>query len=145
MANKVFIDTNILFNVIDVTRQNSDYVRKMFKLSENKDLSFFVSAITINNILYVLQNRFKMKSSDLKERLKKLFQVVEIVPYDMEVIMDGLRLDFDDIGDSFQFVSALKCGAHYLITEDKKFLDMDLKNDKIQLMSTQDFLAFMAV
>lgn len=140
MANKVFIDTNILFDVIDVTRQNSDCVRRMFELSENKDLSFFVSAITINNILYVLQNRFKMKSSDLKERLKKLFLLVEIVPYDMEVIIDGLRLDFDDIEDSFQFVSALKCGAYYLITEDKKLLDMELKNDKIQLMRTQDFL-----
>lgn len=144
MGNKVFIDTNILFDVIDVSRQNSNNVRSMFKLIEEKNLTFFISAITINNIIYVMQNRFKMKASILKERINKLLQVVEVVPFDMEVMIYGLRLDFYDIEDAFQFVSALKCQSEYLVTEDKDFLKMNLDNDRIQVISTQDFLRILS-
>ncbi len=110
MEIKVFLDTNILFDMIDVPRPNSKNVKKLFALSTEKNLSFFISAITINIIVYVMQNRFNMKANDLKVKLKKLYQTIEIVPYDMEVITDGLKLDFTDIY-SKQLQSHEKCAT----------------------------------
>ena len=143
MGIKVFLDTNILFDVIDVSRKNSSNVRRLFYLSEKKELSFFISAITVSNIIYVMQNKFKMEAADLKSRLRKLFQLVDVVPYDMEVIIDGLRLEFDDVEDSFQFVSALKCKSDYLVTEDRRFLQKDIRNDRIKVVNTEEFLNIM--
>ncbi len=140
METKVFLDTNILFDMIDVSRPNSQNVKKLFLVSAEKNLSFFISAITINNIVYVMQNRFKMSADDLKDKLKKLYRIIEIVPYDMEVITDGLKLEFSDIEDSFQFISALKSKSDFLITEDKKFLQKNLKNKMLRVMNTHDFL-----
>jgi predicted nucleic acid-binding protein len=140
MVSKLFLDTNILFDVIDISRPNSDNVKKMFYICEENNLSFFVSAITINNIVYVMQSKFKMSTFELKKRLENLFQLVEIVPFDMEVLIDGLKLDFEDVEDSFQFVSALKCQAGFLITEDGKFLRKNICHEKIKVMNTFEFL-----
>jgi predicted nucleic acid-binding protein len=145
MAGKVFLDTNILFDTIDISRQNSDCVKKMFYMAEEKELSFFISALSISNIIYVLQNKFKMQASHLKSKMKNLLQIVEVMPYDMEIIINAMRLEFDDIEDSFQFVSALKCKSNYLITEDKDFLKKNLSNDKIQIISTKEFVNMLSL
>lgn len=140
MANRVFLDTNIIFDVIDVSRPNSNQVKKMFSLFKKKDISLSISAITINNIVYVIQHRFKLDISILKKKLGILLQLFEIVPYDLEILTDGLKLSFDDIEDSFQYVSALKCKSDYLITEDKIFLEKSPKNSNIKILNTNEFL-----
>lgn len=140
MANRVFLDTNILFDIVDISRPNSDYVKKLFVMAEDKELSFFISALSINNIIYVLQNRFKMEAAYLKSKMKSLLQIVQVVPFDIEIIINAMHLEFDDIEDSFQFVSALKCKSDYLVTEDKDFLKKKLSNDKIQVICTKEIL-----
>ncbi|MDD4296345.1 MAG: PIN domain-containing protein [Ruminiclostridium sp.] len=140
MAIRVFLDTNILFDIVDISRPNSDYVKKLFVMAEEKELSFFISALSINNIIYVLQNRFKMEAAYLKSKMKSLLQIVEVVPFDMEIIINAMYLEFDDIENLFQFVSALKCKSDYLVTEDKKFLKKKLSNDKIQVICTKEIL-----
>ena len=140
MANKVFLDTNILFDIIDISRHNSNNVKKMFYLAEEKQLSFFISALSVSNIIYVLQNKFNMKAPHLKSKMKNLLQIVEMIPFDMEIITNALILEFDDIEDSFQFMSALKCASDYLVTEDKDFLKKNISNDNIHIISTKDFI-----
>lgn len=140
MATRVFLDTNILFDIADISRPNSECVKKLFVIAEEKDLSFFISALSINNIIYVLQNRFKMNTAHLKNKMKSLFQIIEVVPFDMEIIIDAMRMEFDDIEDSFQFVSALKCKSDYLVTEDKNFLSKKLSNDRIKILCTKEIL-----
>ena len=140
MANRVFLDTNILYDIIDISRPNSDYVKKLFVMAEDKELQFFISALSISNIIYVLQNRFKMEATHLKSKMKSLLQIVEVVPFDMEIIINAMYLEFDDIEDSFQFVSALKCKSDYLVTEDKEFLKKKISNDKIQVICIKEIL-----
>jgi len=140
MAIRVFLDTNILFDIVDISRPNSDYVKKLFVMVEEKELSFFISTLSINNIIYVLQNRFKMEAAHLKSKMKSLLQIVQVVPFDIEIIINAMHLEFDDIEDSFQFVSAMKCKSDYLVTEDKDFLKKKLSNDKIQVICTKEIL-----
>jgi len=140
MEIRVFLDTNILFDIADISRPNSEWVKRLFVAAEEKELSFFVSALSLSNIIYVLQNRFKMKSSYLKGKLKTLFKIVEVVPFDMEIIANAMQLEFSDIEDSFQFISALKCKSDYLVTEDKDFLNKKLSNDRIKVLRTKDIL-----
>jgi predicted nucleic acid-binding protein len=140
MANRIFLDTNIIFDVIDVTRPNSDRVKEMFSLFKKRDFSMFISAITINNIVYVMRNKFHMDTSVLKKKLNILLQLFQVVPFDLEILTNGLKLSFEDIEDSFQFISALRCKANYLITEDKEFLQKCPDSDKIKIINTKDFI-----
>ncbi len=136
MPAKLFLDTNIIFDVIDVGRPNTDNVRKLLLACEEKGLTFYISAVTVNTVVYVMQEKFKLKSTTLKEKLLLLFDVTEVVAFDHDIIAVGLDLDFDDLEDSFQFASALVCKADYLVTEDKKFLSKTAEGSKLKVFST---------
>ncbi len=136
MPAKLFLDTNIIFDVIDVSRPNTDNVRKLLLACEEKELAFSISAVTVNTVIYVMQEKFKLNSATLKKKLQLLFDVVEVIAFDHNIIAVGLDLDFDDLEDSFQFASALECGADYLVTEDRMFLSKATEGSSLKVFST---------
>jgi len=140
MSIRVFLDTNIIFDVIDTGRPNSTHVKTLFSIFKHNNISLCISAITINNIIYVLQNRFKIDADILKKKVSRILELFEVVPYDFEVLVDGLKLPFNDIEASFQFISALKCKADYLITEDKDFLKHNCNDLKLKIINTYDIV-----
>jgi predicted nucleic acid-binding protein len=143
MPAKLFLDTNIIFDVIDVSRPNSDNVRRLLLSGEDNGLTFLISAITVNTIVYVMQQKFKLKANLLKEKLFLLFDLIEVVAFDYHAIAGGLELDFDDLEDSFQFASALECGADVLVTEDKLFLAKGTDGSSLKILSTSEAISIL--
>jgi len=143
MPAKLFLDTNIIFDVIDVSRPNSDNVRRLLLAGEDNGLTFLISAITVNTIVYVMQQKFKLKANLLKEKLFLLFDLIEVVAFDYHAIAGGLELDFDDLEDSFQFASALECGADVLVTEDKLFLAKGTDGSSLKILSTPEAISIL--
>jgi predicted nucleic acid-binding protein len=143
MPAKLFLDTNIIFDVIDVSRPNSDNVRRLLLAGEDNGLTFLISAITVNTIVYVMQQKFKLKANLLKEKLFLLFDLIEVVAFDYHAIAGGLELDFDDLEDSFQFASALECGADVLVTEDKLFLAKGTDGSSLKILSTSEAISIL--
>ncbi len=141
MPTKLFLDTNIIFDVIDVSRPNTANVRKLLLACEEKDLTFFISAVTVNTIVYLMQEKFKLSSATLKEKLLLLFNVTEVVAFDHNIIATGLGLGIDDLEDAFQYASALECGADYLVTEDKKFMSTAPKGSNLKVISTLETIS----
>jgi predicted nucleic acid-binding protein len=143
MPAKLFLDTNIIFDVIDVSRPNSDNVRRLLLSGEDNGLTFLISAITVNTIVYVMQQKFKLKADLLKEKLFLLFDLVEVAAFDYHAIAGGLELEFDDLEDSFQFASALECGADILVTEDKLFLTRATGLSSVKIRSTAETISIL--
>ena len=101
---KIFVDTNILVDLLADRKPFSKYAVEIFNASENKKVKLFTSSHSIATTYYVLK-KFKDDNS-LRKTLLGLFEYVSIIPVDTEVLSKGLRSKQKDFEDSIQIYCA---------------------------------------
>jgi len=100
----IFVDTNIIIDFLANREPFSDNAAKLFQLAQNKDVTIYISAITINNTYYVLkQVTSHKKSLNLIDGIENL---VKIIPTDQKIIQKAIKSDFKDFEDAIQYYSA---------------------------------------
>ena len=132
---KLFIDTNI---VIDLLSRREPYYKEsaeLFSLADRKKVEISISSLTIANTSYVLLRQ--LKSNRVKEVLRKLRLVVNVLPLDNKII--GLALNdetFTDFEDGLQYFTAIEHEQEMIITRNLK----DYKSSQIPVMTARQFL-----
>ena len=135
---KLFIDTNI---VIDLLARREPYYREsaaLFSLADRKKTEISVSSLTMANTSYVLSRQLTTKK--VKEILRKLRLVVNVLPLDDKII--GLALNdetFSDFEDGLQYFTAIENEQEIIITRNLK----DYKKSRIPAMTAGQFLNLM--
>ena len=113
---KIFLDTNILLDVILKRRfylQNSILV---WSDCERKIIDGYVSAISLNNIHYIL--RKYVSSPRTLEYLKCILNIFKIVPLDSTILYQAIDSPERDFEDTIQILSALQIKADCILTRD---------------------------
>ena len=132
---KLFINTNVLIDLIDKRIPFYNDVEVISALAEKKQLTLAASSISFVNSFYVLSKKLKNKlviSSLMRYRL--IWEVSNI----NEIIKDkSLISNFNDFEDAVQHYSALHHKCDILITRNKK----NFKNLEIPVMTPTEFLA----
>ena len=132
---KLFVDTNI---VIDLLARLEPYYREsaaLFSLADRKKTEISVSSLTMANTSYVLSRQLTTKK--VKEILRKLRLVVNVLPLDDKII--GLALNdetFSDFEDGLQYFTAIENEQEIIITRNLK----DYKKSRIPAMTAGQFL-----
>jgi predicted nucleic acid-binding protein len=132
---KLFIDTNI---VIDLLSRREPYYKEsaeLFSLADRKKVEISISSLTIANTSYVLLRQ--LKSDRVKEVLRNLMLVVNVLPLDNKII--GLALNnetFTDFEDGLQYFTAIEHEQEMIITRNLK----DYKTSQIPVMTARQFL-----
>lgn len=132
---KLFIDTNI---VIDLLSRRAPYFEAsamLFSLADKKQIELTISSLTIANTSYVLLRQ--MDAGKAKSILRKLRLIVAILPLDDKIV--GLALNdenFSDFEDALQYFTALENGQDLIITRNLK----DFKHSKLPVMTAQQFI-----
>jgi len=114
----VFVDTNI---VLDVLLQNEDLwqgSRRILKFAETGRIKAYVSASSITDIFYVATK--KLPISVARSAIENLVKIFEIVSIGKEDLQGALTLPILDYEDALQAWCAKKIGADVLITRDTK-------------------------
>lgn len=113
-APSIFFDTDILLDV--VLREGPWHREAAFLcgLLDEKKVSGFASAISYNNIYYVLRKQIGRK--DALARVQRVMEGLELVPLDRKVLTAAHDLGLYDFEDAIQFVSAQRAAADYLVT-----------------------------
>jgi predicted nucleic acid-binding protein len=101
---KIFVDTNILVDLLADRKPFSKYAVEVFNASENKKVKLFVSSHSIATTYYLLK-KFKDDSS-LRKTLLGIMEYMTIIPVDTEVLTKGLRSKQKDFEDSIQIYCA---------------------------------------
>ena len=114
----IFIDTNVLLDVM--LRRDNFYPasREVFDIVETNDISAFVSAVSMTNIFYILR-KFKQNIADAYSLLDDLSALFTIAPVTENTITNALALRWKDFEDAVQFMSAQGINAEYIITRNK--------------------------
>lgn len=132
---KVFIDTNILLDLLLCREPFDKDAQTIFWLAEEKKIELQVSAISIINAAYVA-HRNKYDDRDIRAALIGLLDFVTIPNTDKEIVQSALCSDFADFEDATQMFCAKQGDAEVIITRNVK----DFEKSEIRVMTPSDFL-----
>ena len=116
--NKIFVDTNIL---LDVILHRNDFYQQSAKVwadCETKKVQGFVSAISLNNMHYVI--RKWVESDTALDYVRSVLNVFAIVPLDATVLRLAADFPYKDFEDAIQTFSAVQAKADCIVTRDRQ-------------------------
>lgn len=132
---KLFLDTNILIDVIANRKPWVDEALVLFELAKQQRLSLVVADFSFINLAYITRKLFFPK--ELYALFCDFCRYIEIVEVGREVIEKSFQNQWKDMEDCIQYLVAKRERVDYLITRNKKdFLGAD-----IPILSPSDFLA----
>ncbi len=132
---KLFIDTNIVIDLLSRREPFFDESAKLFSLADKKIIEIYISSLTVANTSYTLLRQTNTKKA--KEILRKLRLIVNILPLDDKIIGLALNDDsFSDFEDGLQYFTALENDQDLIITRNLK----DFKASKLPVMTARQFV-----
>lgn len=135
MVFKLFIDSDVVIDFFTDRDPHANPASELFELNEKGSVVLYLSAISVNNIYYIVR-RFLGHKKTL-EVVETLTEMTEIIGTTKKEILQALKNDFSDYEDSIQYSSALAIkGLDAIITRNIK----DYKNSDIAVMTPLNFL-----
>ena len=101
---KIFVDTNIIVDLIADRKPFSKFAIDLFSKAENKKIRLFTSSHSIATTHYLLKKYIEEK--DLRNILYDLTDYITIIPIEGETIKKGLRSKHKDFEDALQIICA---------------------------------------
>lgn len=135
MANKIFIDSDVVIDFFTDRMPFANPASEIFELNEQGEIQLYLSAVSINNIYYIVR-RFLGHKQTLKV-VEELTEMTKIVGTSKNEIIQALKNDFKDFEDSIQYSCALNVkGLEAILTRNVK----DYTNSKIAIFTPENYL-----
>ena len=126
MMEKLFLDTNI---VLDLIGNREPFVKEaafLFQLGRNKECQLFVSDLTFVNIAYITRKTYPKE---------KLYSVLSKLRSFLTIVGGGV-VAVDHFEDAVQYYAARQADADYIITRNKK----DFSFSEIEVLTSEEYV-----
>jgi predicted nucleic acid-binding protein len=135
MEYKLFVDSDVVIDFFTDREPHANPASELFELNEQGIIKIYLSAVSINNIYYIVRRFLGHKKTI--EVVESLTEMTEIVGTTKKEIIQALKNDFSDYEDSVQYSSALTIKKlDTIITRNIK----DYRNSSIAVMTPLNFL-----
>jgi len=132
--DKIFIDTDIILDLIQQREPFYGDAVRLFSLIEEKKIVGYVSPLIFANLYYILR---KADSKTFAvQTLMRLKAIVRVLAIDEKIIELALSSGFRDFEDAIQYYAALGAKLKYLITRNKA----DYKESGIIVCTAREYL-----
>ncbi len=111
---QIFIDTNVVIDFLADRRPFSEYAAILFQLAKEKKINIFISAVSFNNIYYILRKVTSHKKALIL--ISEIEDYVGIQETNRMILRKAMKSDFNDFEDAIQYFSAIELGAIDIIT-----------------------------
>jgi predicted nucleic acid-binding protein len=142
MATKLFLDTNIILDLLDRERPFSKESEVLFKFIEDGSFPAYISESVITTTEYVLIKKFT--TFQRVNILTDLLKMVTIIACSNSIVRNALLKNENDVEDAILYELALTEKIDYFITNDKQALKKPATK-KLPIINTKDFLLLMKV
>lgn len=133
--DRVFVDTDIIIDLIQEREPFYQDAVLLFSLMEEKKVVGHVSPLIFANLYYILRKGYsKQFAVQVLTRLKALVRILSINEKTIEL---ALSSGFKDFEDAIQYYSALEAKLKYLITRNKA----DYKKSGIIICTAKEYLS----
>ena len=132
---KVFLDTNILLDIVEKREPHFADSYQIFMKSAQRKIEAIIGASSITDIYYITRKNCKNAEQAIGFIIDML-KVVTAVDTKAADIQEAIRLNFSDFEDAVAAATAARENADYLITRNTG----DYKKSPITVISPADFL-----
>ncbi len=131
---KVFVDTDIVLDLLSGREPHYPYAAELFSLADRKSIRLCVSSLTFSNINYILSKQ--LSPGQARKMLLKFKTLIQVLSVNDKVIELALASDFRDFEDAIQYHAAIENGITTLLTRNLK----DYKKAEIAVLTAQQYL-----
>ncbi|WP_277234705.1 PIN domain-containing protein [Phocaeicola salanitronis] len=130
---KLFVDTNVVIDLLD--KRDGFYIPavKLFTLAYKQEVVLYISPLTYATASYILR---KHPKGELRKLLSNLRELSHVAFIDEQVVDEALTSGFDDFEDALQYFSAIKENVDVIITRNVK----DFSLSKLPVVTPDEFL-----
>lgn len=128
---KVFLDANILIDILDNNRPTSVESAVLFEILVRgvEKFTLFTSCDLLTTVYYFTRKPLGQKIA--LEKIKKLNRIIKVIEFGNIEVNEAIELmerneKYSDLEDTIQYVMARKEKCDYIITNDKKFASGDV-------------------
>lgn len=133
--SSIFLDTNVILDLLGERVPFFDSIAKVATLADQKKLTIIVSPLSFTTVDYVL-NKYESSESVLN-KLRNFKIICEVCEVNEEIIYKALNSNFKDFEDAVQYFTALQSNCSIIITRNGK----DFKNSIIPIMTAEEYLS----
>ena len=132
---RIFIDTNVLVDLVLERKGFYQDVRRLFNLCKERRITPYISSISVAIINYLLLKKYNEEK--VKELLEIIYKLTEILPFHKRIISLAHYSNFKDLEDGFQYFTAKENNIKVIITRNEK----DFEVNDVSVVSPKQFLA----
>jgi len=132
----IFLDTNVIIDFLADREPYSEEAARLFNHSLDDNLTIYVSALSFNNIYYILRRQYSHK--ECIKMLHTLNEWTTILDASKVMVIKSLQSDFNDFEDAMQYFTALtNSEIECIVTRNTK----DFKKSKLPVMTPREVLS----
>lgn len=135
MSRRIFVDTNVM---LDLLGERGDFyppIAKIASLAEKEKLTMVISPISFATVNYFLSKYENSKIA--REKLRKFKILSEICSINERTIEKALNSSIKDFEDALQYFGAAESECEIIITRNGK----DFKPSQLPIMTAKEFLS----
>jgi predicted nucleic acid-binding protein len=133
MNKKIFIDSDIILDLLAQRNSFYDNAAKIFTLAYERKIELYTTVVVLANVFYVLR---KIRGNEeSKRQLKNLRILVHILPVNENITDMALNSKFSDFEDAIQYFTAKENNILAILTRNTK----DYKVKDILIQSPEEF------
>lgn len=130
---KIFLDTNILVDLIADRKPFSKQAIEIFSSAEKNKTQLFTSSHSVATTHYLLKKYVDEK--ELREIICNLLEFITVISVDVAILKKGLRSNHRDFEDAIQiFCATSVSGLNFIVTRNSK----DFKTSEIPVLTPDE-------
>jgi len=135
MASKIFIDTDVIIDLLIDRQPHAIAASILFDLADKNKLKVCTSSLCFNNVHYIL--RKKLGDRKTRNIIGELLEIVEVLSVSGNDISNAVISEFKDFEDAIQHSVAIsEKGINAIVTRNTK----DYKKSKIPVFNSDTYV-----
>ena len=134
MNRKVFIDSDIILDLLCKRDPFYSFAAEVFTLGDTKKIELVTTSLVFANVFYILRKILGIEKA--KELLRKLRIIISVVSVDEKVVDLALNSKFSDFEDGLQYFTARENDIKIILTRNVK----DYKEKDLLIQTPEEYL-----
>jgi len=134
MNRKVFIDSDIILDLLCKRNPFYSFAAEVFTLGDTKKIELVTTSLVFANVFYILRKILGLEKA--KELLRKLRIIISVVSVDEKVVDLALNSKFSDFEDGLQYFTARENDIKIILTRNVK----DYKEKDLLIQTPEEYL-----
>jgi len=134
MDYKIFLDTNIIVDLLMERKHELDAINEIFILAGKEKISLYISESIIATTFYLLR---KEKKIDPLAAFREMFKAMNVISFSKDILYYSLE-KYKDKEDGLLYFLAHKAKMNYFITRNVK--DFSFQFPSLPVISPTNFI-----